>query len=322
MALIDEVTLTTKAGKGGDGVVRWRREKSRPLSGPGGGNGGRGGDVYALAVSDLAYMEYYRHSKDFDAPAGEAGGNMGCEGANGEPLILRFPVGSLIINRETGETIELNQVGQQELLLRGGRGGLGNEHFKSSRNTTPYESTPGTYGETATFDIELQLFADIGLIGLPSAGKSTLLNALTNAKSKVAAYHFTTLEPYLGAMPGGMILADIPGLIEGASEGKGLGHQFLRHIQRTKVLAHIISTENPDVAVAYNVIREEMGKYNPELLKKKELVILSKIDEVSEEEAQKMQKELAETSGVEVLLSSAYNDDSLTVIRKAFIDVE
>jgi ABC-type multidrug transport system ATPase subunit len=213
MALIDEVQIHISAGRGGDGVVRWRQEKFKPLSGPGGGNGGPGGDVYIQAVSDIGYLDFYRHTKEFQAEHGHPGGNNSRQGATGESLTLKFPVGSILSNRSTGEVFELDHVDQKILILKGGRGGLGNEHFKSSKNVTPRESTPGQPGESADFDVELRMFADIGLVGLPSAGKSTLLNALTNAKSKVAAYHFTTLDPHLGAFYE-FIIADIPGIIE------------------------------------------------------------------------------------------------------------
>ena len=283
MALIDEVQIYAKAGRGGDGVVRWRTEKSKPLSGPGGGNGGRGGDVYATAVSDIAFLDYYRHTKKFAAANGEPGSNFGKQGADGEDLILQFPVGSILKNRQTGEEFELNEIGQKQLILKGGRGGLGNEYFKSSRNTTPKESTAGAIGEDATFDIELRLVADIGLVGLPSAGKSSLLNALTNAKSKVAAYHFTTLDPHLGSFYG-HIIADIPGLIEGASEGKGLGTKFLRHVSRTRALAHVLSLDSDDLVRDYETIRNELESYSHDLAHKDEIIILTKRDIIEDDE--------------------------------------
>jgi GTP-binding protein len=260
MALLDEVKLYIKAGRGGDGVVRWRQEKGKPLSGPGGGNGGTGGDVFALAVSDIGYLDFYRTKKDFAAENGFPGANWGRKGANGKELVLQFPVGSRLVNSETGEEFELTEAGQKTLILKGGRGGLGNEYFKSSRNTTPKECTPGKIGEDATFAIELRLVANLGLIGLPSAGKSSLLNALTNAKSKVASYHFTTLDPHLGALYD-FIIADIPGIIEGASEGKGLGVKFLKHVSKTKALAHVVSLDSDDLVRDYNTIRTEIENY-------------------------------------------------------------
>lgn len=292
MALIDHIQIYIKAGKGGDGVVRWRTEKGKPLSGPGGGNGGRGGDVFAVAVSDIGYLEYYRHSKKFKADDGHPGANFGRQGADGNDLVLQFPVGSLIKNTITGEVFELEHIGQRQLLLKGGRGGLGNEYFKSSRNTTPKESTLGMIGEDADFEIELRLVADIGLVGLPSAGKSSILNALTNAKSKVAAYHFTTLDPHLGAFYE-FIIADIPGIIEGASEGKGLGIKFLKHIARTKVLAHVIALDSADLVADYTTIRKEIENYGQGLPEKDEIIIFSKSDLVTDEELKEKLKSVA-----------------------------
>lgn len=316
MSLIDELQLDLKAGHGGDGVVRWRREKYRPMAGPSGGNGGTGAGVWAEAVSDLAYLDYYRHKKKFQAPHGQPGGSDSLEGKNGEDLILKFPRGTVITRQGTGDTWSLDEVGQCVQLLAGGRGGLGNEHFKSSRNTTPYESTSGQPGEEDTFAVELQLFADIGLVGLPSAGKSTLLNTLTNAKSKVAAYHFTTLDPHLGVLPSGKILADLPGIIEGASDGKGLGFKFLRHIRRTSAVAHVVSCENENVVAVYQGIREELKKYGKGLAEKPEIVILSKIDECPEDEWKKKQKELEKASGAIVIPVSAFDDGRIRYLSE------
>jgi len=311
MSLIDELQLDLKSGHGGDGVVRWRQEKYRPLAGPSGGNGGTGAAVYAEAVSDLSYLDFYRHKKKFQAPHGREGGSDSLEGKNGDDLVLLFPRGTVITRQSDGEQWSLEKIGQRVELLRGGRGGLGNEYFKSSRNTSPYESTPGQPGEQDIFDIELQLFADIGLVGLPSAGKSTLLNAVTNAKSKVAAYHFTTLDPHLGVLASGKVMADLPGIIEGASDGKGLGFKFLRHIKRTKVVAHLVSCEYEDVVAAYTGIRHELEEYGQGLADKKEIVILSKTDECTEEEWKKKKKELEKVSGAAVLPLSAFDDDNV-----------
>lgn len=320
MSLIDELQLELAAGHGGDGVVRWRQEKYRPMAGPSGGNGGRGGNVCAEAISDLSYLDFYRHKKKFQADHGAPGGSDSLEGKNGEDLVLKFPRGTIITRKSDGMQWSLEELGTPVILLEGGRGGLGNEHFKSSRNTTPYESTPGQPGAEDSFDIELQLFADIGLVGLPSAGKSTLLNATTNAKSKVAAYHFTTLDPHLGVLPSGKIMADLPGIIEGASEGKGLGFKFLRHIKRTKVVAHLVSCENEDVVAAYTGIRNELEQYGRGLADKEEIIILSKIDECSEEEWKAKQKELEKKTGKKVLTLSAFNDDLVKDVQKQLSD--
>lgn len=311
MALIDEVQLHISAGNGGDGVVRWRREKFAPKGGPGGGNGGEGGNVYAESVSDLAYLEFYKHKKDFNAENGIPGGNLGKEGRNGEDLILRFPRGTVLKNLKTDEEFELGPIGQQILILKGGRGGLGNQHFKSSTNTTPYEWTPGKSAESAKFDVELRLFADVGFVGLPSAGKSTLLNALTNAKSKVAAYHFTTLDPHLGDMHG-YILADIPGIISGASKGRGLGHKFLRHIKRTNTLVHVVSLESADPFLDYETIRAELGEYDETLLEKDEIILLSKTDLVDSKTYTKTYNLFKKKLGHEKIYSmTAYDDGSI-----------
>ncbi len=314
MAFVDELTLQIQAGRGGDGVVRWRTEKFKPLSGPGGGNGGKGGDVWVEAVSDLGYLSNYQFKNSFSAARGGDGENFGKQGASGDDLVLKFPVGTVIRQRESGFEWELTQIGQKEQLLAGGRGGLGNEWFKSSRNTSPIECTPGAEGESGTFDIELRMVADIGLIGLPSAGKSSLLNAFTNAKSKVAAYHFTTLEPHLGVLPSGAIIADIPGLIEGASEGKGLGIKFLRHIKRTRVLVHLVAAINPDPVESYRAIRKELEKFDTSLIEKQEIVVLSQSDEV--QNADEIVAHLSQAIGVPVYPVSVFDDESLQKLAR------
>ncbi|MFT7328372.1 MAG: GTP-binding protein [Crocinitomicaceae bacterium] len=311
MAFVDEVKLHIKAGDGGNGVVRWRHEKFKPKAGPGGGDGGDGGDVYAESVTDLAYLDYYLHKKNFAAEPGDPGGHLGMEGKNGEDLTLKFPRGTVLKNLETDTEYELGEVGDRVFLLRGGRGGLGNEHFKSSTNTTPMEWTPGTPAEEGNFFAELRLFAAVGFVGLPSAGKSTLLNALTNAKSKVAAYHFTTLDPHLGDMHG-HILADIPGIIAGASEGKGLGHKFLRHIKRTNTLVHVVALDSEDPIADYDTIVGELGDYDESLLEKDEIILLSKNDLVDTDESKKRIKEFKKKVGHDhVYTMTAYDDESI-----------
>ncbi len=320
MALIDEVQLHIKAGDGGDGVVRWRHEKFKPKAGPGGGNGGRGGDVYAEVVSDLAYLDYYTHKKDFAAENGIPGGSLGKEGRNGEDLILCFPRGSVLKNKDTGEEFELGEIGTKTLILKGGSGGLGNEHFKSSTNTTPYEWTPGKSGEEADFFVELRLFADVGFVGLPSAGKSTLLNALTNAKSKVGEYHFTTLDPHLGDMHG-YILADIPGIIEGASSGKGLGYKFLKHIKRTKTLVHVVGLDSENPFEDYQVIIKELSEYDSSLLEKDEIILLSKSDMVDTKKLEKTKKLFLENiSHKHIYSMTAYDEESIKSFKKELIN--
>lgn len=313
--LIDHVTLHIKAGKGGDGVVRWRREKGIPFGGPAGGDGGKGGDVYLRVIRDIQALSIYKHKKEWDGEEGEAGQKRSMHGSNAKDLFLQVPLGAVVYNREYDKTYECMEEGDI-LILRGGKGGLGNEKFKSATNRTPEEFTKGEKGEFAIFDIELKLIADAGLIGLPNAGKSSLLNALTRAGAKIGDYPFTTLEPNLGVYFS-YVLADIPGLIEGASDGKGLGHKFLRHITRTNALVHLVAADNDDVAKVYTTIREELGKYDKELLKRDEIVVLSKIDTVSKEEVAEKVKALKKASKKEVVTLSLYQDDSV----KAFGDM-
>jgi len=278
---IDQLTITAKAGDGGDGVVRWRHEKFVPMAGPAGGDGGNGGSVFFEAVRDNAILAKYVGAAHFEAGAGEPGQNKSLSGHNGNDVTIYVPVGSRITDTERERVYEMETVGQRICVLKGGRGGFGNEHFKSSTNRSPEESVPGKKGEEATFLIEVMLAVDVGLIGAPNAGKSSLLNTLTNARSKVGAYPFTTTEPHLGDFYG-FTIADIPGLIEGASMGKGLGHTFLRHVSRTKMLLHVISLENADVLSAYYTINKELSDYNKTLLHKEEWLILSKKDLVDQ----------------------------------------
>lgn len=279
---VDELELYAKAGDGGDGVVRWRRAKFIPKGGPAGGNGGRGGDVYMRAVRDLAILAKYTGAKKFEAKRGEDGRSRSQHGKGTDDLYIDVPVGSTVTDLTRERVYELSEEGQTVRVLRGGAGGLGNEYFKSSVNRTPIESTKGQGGEEGRFKVELSLVADAGLIGLPNAGKSTLLNALTNASSRVGAYAFTTIEPHLGALYG-RIIADIPGLIEGAAEGKGLGHKFLKHITRTKMLLHLVSLDHEDPLQAYKTVRNELGKFDKHLLEKEEWIILTKKDLVDQD---------------------------------------
>ncbi len=307
--LIDHVTLKIAAGTGGTGVVRWRREKGIPYGGPAGGDGGRGGDVYFRVIRDIAALLTYSHKKEWEADNGEAGQKRGMHGSDAKDLYLTIPVGSVVYNKEYDKHFEFTEEGDF-LVLRGGKGGLGNQNFKSSTNRTPEQFTKGEMGEYGTFEIELKLIADAGLIGLPNAGKSSLLNSLTRAGAKVGDYAFTTLEPNLGAYFG-YVHADVPGLIEGASDGKGLGHKFLRHITRTKTLVHLVAADNEDVAEVYTTIRNELGKYDKSLLKKDELVVLSKIDTVEAEELKKKITALKKVSGKDPVTLSLFDDGSV-----------
>lgn len=327
MAFIDEIKIYVEAGRGGDGVVRWRKEKFVPKGGPAGGDGGRGGDFYVIAVRDVGILAQYKSKKEFYALRGEDGGKKSLHGGNGEDLVLELPIGSIITNLETEEKWQLLEEGQKIMLLKGGYGGYGNEHFKSSTNVTPLQSREGQEGERANFSIELELFADIGLVGLPNAGKSSLLNVLTDARAKVADYAFTTLDPNLGAFYG-YIIADIPGVIEGASEGKGLGVKFLRHIKRTKMLAHLISFENQNLMKVYKEIRKELEIYDKKnnlgeegLSKKEEIIILTKSDVIEDHKFIEKKKKEFEKLGEKVFVLSLYDDKSVKKFRDELIKI-
>lgn len=310
MAFIDEIQFHAKAGNGGTGVVRWRHEKNKEYSGAAGGNGGKGGDVYVRAVRDINILARHKTVKEFKAGNGDAGANFSRQGGSGEDCYIDLPIGSLIVNKDTGREVELVEEGQVSKVLHGGKGGLGNEYFKASTNVRPEQSTGGQQGEEADFTVELNLIADAGLIGLPNAGKSSLLNALTNARAKVGSYAFTTLDPNLGALPGGYILADIPGLIEGASEGKGLGDKFLKHVKRTKMLVHLVALDNEDVESAYLTIREELEKYGAGLPDKDEVVILSKTDMVDADTIKKARKIIGKHT-MDILEVSVLDDKAI-----------
>ena len=303
---VDEVELTLKGGHGGAGRVSFAPGFK---SGPDGGNGGRGGDLYGIVTSDLSVLNRYSRQKDFSGENGEVGDKNKKSGKNGGDLEIYFPIGTSLIDKKTGEEIELNKRDQKVLICKGGLGGRGNFEFRSSRRTTPEYAQPGLEGEIREFDVILKLIADFGLIGLPNAGKSSLLNELTAANVKVASYPFTTLEPNLG-VSGDNIIADIPGLIEGASEGKGLGVKFLRHIEKVKVLLHCISAESEDPKKDYQVVRKELGEFNPELLKKDEIILLTKADTKDPKEMEKIIKTL-KTLKRKIIPVSIYDLESL-----------
>lgn len=315
--LVDELTIRAKAGNGGDGVVRWRREKFKPKGGPAGGNGGVGGDVYVRAVRDLNLLAKYTGEKVFRAIDGEDGSSGSKYGRGGEDKIIDVPVGSRITDLDRDRSFELTEEGQTVKILKGGTGGLGNEYFKSSTNRAPQQSTKGKPGEAGEFQIELTLIVDVGLIGMPNAGKSTLLNLLTNAHSAIGAYPFTTLEPHLGDFYG-YVIADIPGLIAGAAEGKGLGHKFLRHATRTKMLLHVISLSEEDPISNYYTIKKELSNYNLELSKKPEWIILSKKDLVDQQKIDTVCESI-DTDENRVFVVSESDPESIKMLADALV---
>src|SRR5688572_21737188 len=287
MKFIDEATIEVHAGKGGDGSAAFRREKFVPRGGPSGGDGGRGGSIWAVADRNINTLIDYRFARQHRARHGENGRNRDQYGKGAEDIELRMPVGTIIKDRDTGELIaDLASHGDRALLAKGGEGGLGNLHFKSSTNRAPRQFTKGTEGEERELQLELRVLADVGLLGLPNAGKSTFIRAVSSARPKVADYPFTTLSPQLGVVRVGMassfVIADIPGLIEGASEGAGLGHQFLRHLSRTRLLLHIVDIapldEGADPVKEAKAIVKELKKYDKTLFDKPRWLVFNKID--------------------------------------------
>lgn len=309
--LIDDVTIKVTAGHGGSGVIAFA--KNRFEKGPTGGDGGNGGDIYFEGVSDLGALTQFRFKKKIRAEDGTEGGTNQRKGADSPPLFLKVPVGTVIRKVGIEPAEEITKVGEKILIAKGGKGGWGNYNYRSSINTTPRKFKPGLPGEEFTVRLEMKLIADVGLIGLPSAGKSSLLNSLTDAKSKVGSYPFTTLEPYLGDYYG-LIIADIPGLIAGASSGKGLGTKFLRHIERTKVLFHLVSAESDTPKKDYETIRGELKAHNPNLLAKDEYLLLSKTDLVDSEAIARKIKTLKELNP-NVLPISVIDDKSLETVK-------
>ncbi|MDO8559164.1 MAG: GTPase ObgE [bacterium] len=310
--LIDDIKIQVTAGAGGKGAVAFN--KNMMSLGPVGGSGGRGGSVYVEGISDLGALNKFRFKKEFKTEDGHDGLPQFCDGENAGDLILKIPVGTVIHNLGTGENIEITKIGQQAVIARGGRGGKGNFHFRSSTNTSPKEFEYGEPGESLEIRLELKLIADVGFVGLPNVGKSSLLNELTNAKSKVANYSFTTLEPNLGAYYD-LILADLPGLIEGASAGKGLGIKFLRHIERTKILFHFIAADSVDPVSDYKTVRNELGLYNKMLLEKPEYVFLSKKDAVPENDANRVADDLKKLNK-NIIQISIFDWDSIELVKK------
>ncbi len=309
MKFVDEAIIRVEAGDGGNGCVSFRREKYVPKGGPDGGDGGNGGNVYIIADNNLNTLVDYKFTKFYKAGRGENGSSADCTGARGEDIILKVPVGTRISDEQTGEVLgDLNQIGQKLCVARGGRRGFGNTHFKSPTNRAPRQKTNGTPGERRVLLLELLLVADVGLVGLPNAGKSTFIRAVSAAKPKVADYPFTTLVPNLGvvktANQESFVIADVPGLIEGASEGAGLGHRFLRHLERCRVLVHLVDMKPVDESnVVENalIIENELKEYATMLYNKPRFLVLNKLDLVSEQEAIAYRDELLEKLEVKPL---------------------
>lgn len=272
--LIDKVNVTFKGGDGGNGRVSFKKIGR----GPDGGNGGKGGDLYVQAQSDLTLLNQFSRENFISAQDGQPGGNNTRSGKKGEDSVINLPIGTSLIDINTGkEILELTELDQKILICKGGNGGLGNFEFRSARNTTPKYAQPGEKGEVKELVLDLKLIADYGLIGLPNSGKSSLLNELTGANAKTGNFSFTTLSPNLGVFRG-RIIADIPGLIEGASSGKGLGTSFLKHIEKVKILIHCISSESEDIKKDYDTVRKELSSYNQVLISKREIILITKSD--------------------------------------------
>lgn len=293
MKFVDEATIDIAAGDGGNGCASFRHEKYKEFGGPDGGDGGRGGHVYALADASLNTLVDFRFTRRFEAHRGEHGKGSDMFGIKGDDIVLKMPVGTIISDAETGEVVcELLKPGEQVMIAKGGDGGFGNMHYKSSTNRAPRQKTPGWPGERKSLQLELKVLADVGLLGMPNAGKSTLIAAISNARPKIADYPFTTLHPNLGVVRVGpeksFVVADVPGLIEGASEGAGLGHQFLRHLQRTRLLLHLVDVAPFDDAIdpvaQARAIVAELKKFDPKLHAKPRWLVLNKLDMVPAEQ--------------------------------------
>ena len=320
----DRAKIIIKSGKGGDGHVSFRREKYVPNGGPDGGDGGKGGDVVFLVDKGMNTLTDYRHRRKFAAEPGQEGGKKNCHGKNGEDLILKVPEGTLIKDAETGKVIaDMSGDNTRQVILRGGRGGQGNQHYATSTMQAPKYAQPGQDAIEIEVQLELKVIADVGLVGFPNVGKSTLLSRVTNAQPKIANYHFTTLQPNLGVVDMdegfGFVIADIPGLIEGASEGIGLGHEFLRHIERTKVMIHMVDaagTEGRDPVADIKAINKELEAYNPELLTKPQVIAANKIDAIAGDENEIISalRSEFEAEGIKVFPISAVSGKGLKAL--------
>lgn len=309
----DYVKIIAKAGNGGDGAVSFRREKYVAAGGPDGGDGGKGGSVYFEVDQDRNTLIDFRYQKKFKAENGKNGEGAHRFGKSGEDLVIKVPLGTIVKDSETGKVLaDLSELGQKELILAGGRGGKGNSHFATSTRQAPRFSQEGEKGEEKEFILELKLLADVGLLGFPNVGKSTLLSVVTDATPKIADYHFTTLEPNLGVVKGeygdSFVIADIPGIIEGASQGVGLGIQFLRHIERTRLLLHVIDVsgiEGRNPVQDFNTINEELKQYSEKLSQRKQIIVANKVDSMQDEGLYQELERIAKEKGLEIYKISA-----------------
>lgn len=319
MQFIDRAEIEVEGGKGGDGIVAFRREKYVPAGGPAGGNGGKGGSVIFVATQNLQTLLDFQYSRYFKADDGKRGGPNNCTGANGTDRIIKVPCGTVVYDLDSEEIIgDLVTPEQTLIVAAGGKGGLGNRHFLSNNNRAPEYALPGLDGEKRHLRLELKLLAEVGIIGLPNAGKSTLISAVSSARPKIADYPFTTLIPNLGVVRkptgDGTVFADIPGLIEGAHLGIGLGHEFLRHIERTRLLIHLVSLTSEDPITDYQIIQGELAAYGRELEKRSQILVFNKIDAVDEETIDNYQKQFAKITNAEILTISAVTGAGLTTL--------
>lgn len=322
---MDRVDILVCGGDGGDGIVSFRHEKFVPLGGPDGGDGGKGGSIYIIADRSANTLDYFKRKKRFKAASGKSGGKQKKHGAKGDDLIIKVPLGTMVFLKEEeqeGLLADLSQQGQKVLVAKGGRGGLGNVHFATSRNQAPKTSTKGEPGEERRLTLDLKLIADVGIIGYPSVGKSTLLAAVSEAKPKIANYPFTTLEPALGVVEVDMktfVLAEIPGLVDGAHLGRGLGHEFLRHAERTKVLLHLIDGSSPNIADNINNLNTELALYKPGMAQKPQLVVVNKVD-LPEVQAQLPEiRQLFSSLGIKAFFISAITKQGLSELISEII---
>jgi GTPase len=334
MKFVDEATIDVAAGDGGNGCASFRHEKYKEFGGPDGGDGGRGGHVFMLADASLNTLVDFRYTRRFEAQRGEHGKGSDMFGVKGDDVVLKVPVGTIVTDAESGQVVcELLQPGERVMVAKGGDGGFGNMHYKSSTNRAPRQKTPGWPGERKALKLELKVLADVGLLGMPNAGKSTLIAAISNARPKIADYPFTTLHPNLGVVRVGpeksFVVADVPGLIEGASEGAGLGHQFLRHLQRTRLLLHLVDAAPFDEAVdpvaQAKAIVAELKKFDPELHAKPRWLVLNKVDMLPAEEREARVRDIVRRlryKGPVFEISALTREGCERLVQKAYEHIE